>query len=444
MEHSQASVLVGRLGSVAAVSDPTAPTIETQATISALVEAAHLAFAEHRPLLLSPDAIWLTLIHGLAAHLEKSPGNLREQLVLDTFGQTLCVSCDELGWQGLVDRLSERVRDFTQDGVFDLLTPEFSTTGPVERAAFRVGLLKTLSPFFEYQGDTVCGIPQVSLSGSLADWELLRARVEPLAEFGLRWWTPRVVEILDRCVEAFQGLADPGFWQSLYHYENRSGRGPTVSGWLTSLFPYLADGRRNLAPFGSEVSLAMVPDSLASAPFAWNYRGSTFEMQMLGGLTGVGSAQGTLYAQPGWLVRSHDARFDQLANEHDRLQGVARERRLQEAKAERARRLEAEWTELPPALPRFDGVYEEYSPDGQLARLRLYPDKSAEFCSDCSLEGPVGSARGSYQFSEGSLRLECAGLHLTGRVLEDALVVEQSDGWGTRRRLFAFVPADQI
>ncbi|MGE0492155.1 MAG: DUF4419 domain-containing protein [Vulcanimicrobiota bacterium] len=442
VEHSQASVLVSRFGSVAAVSDGGAPTLETQATISALVEAAHLAFAEHRPLLLSPDAIWVTLVHGLAAHIEKSPGNLREQLVLDHFGQTLCVGCDELGWQGLVDRLGERVRDFTQDGVYDLLTPAFSTTGPVERVAFRVGLLKTLSPFFEYQGDTVCGIPQVSLSGSQADWEQLRSRVERLADFGLRWWTPRVVEILDRCVEAFKGVAEPGFWQSLYHYENRSGRGPTVSGWLTSLFPYLADGRRNLAPFGSEVSLSMVPDSMASVPFTWNYRDSSFDMQLLGGLTAVGSAHGTLYAQAGWLVRSHDPRFDQLASEHDRRQEVSRERRLLEAKAERARELELGWARLAPGVPRFDGIYEEYSQEG-LARLRLYPDGTAEFSPDCSLEGPVGGARGRYEFREGTLVLEWAGQKLVGPVLEGAMVLEESDGWGARRRLLAFLPEEQ-
>jgi hypothetical protein len=31
-----------------------------------LIAAAHLAFSQHRPLLLSPDVIWVTIVQGLA------------------------------------------------------------------------------------------------------------------------------------------------------------------------------------------------------------------------------------------------------------------------------------------------------------------------------------------------------------------------------------------
>src|SRR5262245_60151390 len=36
-----------------------------------LASAVHLAFSEHRPLVLSPDVLWITLAEGVAAHIRQ-------------------------------------------------------------------------------------------------------------------------------------------------------------------------------------------------------------------------------------------------------------------------------------------------------------------------------------------------------------------------------------
>src|SRR5690349_296604 len=46
-----------------------------------LLGAVHLAFAEHRPLVLSPDAIWLTIAQGVAQHVRQNAERLRSRLV---------------------------------------------------------------------------------------------------------------------------------------------------------------------------------------------------------------------------------------------------------------------------------------------------------------------------------------------------------------------------
>ncbi len=46
-----------------------------------LIAAAHLAFSEHRPLTLSPDVIWVTIVQGLAQHIQLSPETYRNILV---------------------------------------------------------------------------------------------------------------------------------------------------------------------------------------------------------------------------------------------------------------------------------------------------------------------------------------------------------------------------
>jgi len=46
-----------------------------------LIDAVHTAFAEHRPLTLSPDCIWLALAQGFSHHVTENAETLRPRLV---------------------------------------------------------------------------------------------------------------------------------------------------------------------------------------------------------------------------------------------------------------------------------------------------------------------------------------------------------------------------
>lgn len=60
-----------------------------------LVGAVHAAFTTHRPLCLTPDAIWLTLTQGLAHHINANAERLRSQLVAHQGQLKIVVRCDD-------------------------------------------------------------------------------------------------------------------------------------------------------------------------------------------------------------------------------------------------------------------------------------------------------------------------------------------------------------
>src|SRR6185503_14380397 len=110
--------------------------------------------------------------------------------------------------------------------------------------------------------------------------------------------------VLDRFVEAARGTADRGFWSSFYKSNDESG-GPSTSGWINVLFPYLevrdADGGREVArnefveTWGIEEGgwfrgpgIDRFPSGLARAPFVWEYLGAEIPMELLGGFVGIG------------------------------------------------------------------------------------------------------------------------------------------------------------
>jgi hypothetical protein len=180
----------------------------------AFVDAVGLAFDHHLPLVLSPDDVWLLIAQGFA-------NKEREQT---TNRQRLTVRRDDflLGgqnpWHEVFSDFSRQIRSAIGDSLVEVLVPEFSTTGVVERAAAEVVLMGALKNRFEYEFITLCGIPEIRLLGCPDDWSDLRIRAELLCEAGeLAWWWRNLEPILAEFVKACRGIVNRDFWNSMFN-----------------------------------------------------------------------------------------------------------------------------------------------------------------------------------------------------------------------------------
>ena len=206
-----------------------------------LIEAVHLAFSEHRPLILSPDCIWLTIVQGFAHHLHENAESLRGRIVAHDEKKILTVrteSLDENHWPEMISQFSEQIRRNSDPVLHETLLCNFSTTTPKIRTSFEVALMDAYQRYFEYNAMCVCGIPTVTLEGTPDDWQRMRDRVEVLATFDLAWWTSRLTPILDQFVTTSMGSPDRAFWQAIYkptHFYFTD----SATGWIADLFPYL-------------------------------------------------------------------------------------------------------------------------------------------------------------------------------------------------------------
>ena len=206
-----------------------------------LIEAVHLAFSEHRPLVLSPDCIWLTIVQGFAHHLYENAESLRGRIVAHDERKSLTVrteSLDENNWREMISQVSEQIRRNSDPVLHETLLCNFSTTTPKIRTAFEVALMDAYQRYFEYNVMCVCGIPTVTLEGTPDDWQRIRDRIEVLATFDLEWWTSRLTPILDQFVTTSMGSPDPAFWQAIYK-PTRFYVTDSATGWIADLFPYL-------------------------------------------------------------------------------------------------------------------------------------------------------------------------------------------------------------
>ncbi|MEO6036893.1 MAG: DUF4419 domain-containing protein, partial [Saprospiraceae bacterium] len=108
---------------------------------NAIVVAMVLAYADHRPLVLSPDMIWLLLLQGFGAHIEAHPEQMRHYFVDFEGTKQLQVKRDWIKgdpnnpWENVFEEFSEQIAKNTKDSLARTCLPRFSTTGPVEKAA---------------------------------------------------------------------------------------------------------------------------------------------------------------------------------------------------------------------------------------------------------------------------------------------------------------------
>ncbi len=228
-----------------------------------VVAVAHRAFMDHRPLCLSPDIIWLMICQGVANHVNANAEELRSRFVGHEGKVQISVRRDDFvkgspenPWAEAIEEFTTKVREHI-GSAFDLFQPAFTTTGRVEKAAAAVVLLDAMQSYFDYDMETLCGIPAITLEGTPEDWQTVADRAERFGSLDLEWWLEPLRPVLHQFVAAAQGVVDRPFWQSFYKYQDESG-GPMITGWISALFPYLKDGRTGLA---TKRNPYLMPDS---------------------------------------------------------------------------------------------------------------------------------------------------------------------------------------
>ncbi len=308
-------------------------------TQHAFVKAAHDSFYDHHPLVIRPDDVWFCIAQGFAAHVNQNVEMLRERFVAHDGKKKLIVDRPDflLGqsnpwpevFQAFGDQIGAHVGKLQK-----LVSARFSTTTPIEAAAFDVCVMDVFQGYFDYEILAGCGIPEITVLGTPEDWASMIPRVRHLSEYGLEEWAAALVPVLEKIQKTAAGERDTGFWRSFFRYE--SGSGPAeLTGWILTLFPYLISEieTKRLAPNPylstwaqgwrhadtREESLGLnsldqaqgpgmwnIPGSLASAPVRLEDRMTEAEhtLRLVAGMFGVEQDVETLALSPafGWAV----------------------------------------------------------------------------------------------------------------------------------------------
>jgi len=289
--------------------------------MNGFLRAAHISFDNHLPLTLSPDDIWTAIAHGFAAHVNNHAEELRKQFVSHEGKKRINIRRDEFikgspdnDWMGGFAEFSDKIGECIGKKK-DLLVSSFSTTGVIEKATSEIVLMDTMKRYIDYWCITKCGIPEITLLGTVEDWEQICERALALSEFKCEEWIGALIVVLDEFVKAAKGNVNKSFWQRFYKLNDSSG-GPYITGAINVFFPYI--GKDASKPnthmstwqedkiiwFGGGPATYEIPMGLSLVPFTWDYYGRELPMQFIGGFVGTSQDQETLAVKPalGWAV----------------------------------------------------------------------------------------------------------------------------------------------
>lgn len=211
------------------------------------------AYATHQSVTLSPDMIWLVISQGFARYVNAHAEKLRPKLVSHEGKMNLAIMTEkdllseEIDWPSLINDFASQIGKHTKDGIAETITSDFTTTGPVERVASQITLMESVKSYFEYNSFRItCGIPSITLQGTVEDWQRVLDKAKQLKQYRLNTWINKLEPILQEFVQAADGHPNQAFWKSMVKKETvdvlRGGacspNKPTeFDGWILKFFP---------------------------------------------------------------------------------------------------------------------------------------------------------------------------------------------------------------
>jgi hypothetical protein len=283
------------------------------------------AYAEHRPFTLSPDMMWLLICQGFSNHVNANSEKLRSLFVNFSGKTSLVVKNNKINlddpnspWQEVFPEFDKQIAEFTGPEITNALTADFSTTTPATKIASQITTLAAFKSYFEYIVIIIgCGIPQVTLEGTPADWQKVLDKTQLLRKYELGWWIDAITPVLQNIVAASKGKKDQAFWQAMfkYHTIDRYMARTTMDGWIVKFFPYDKNGRRlGLDTLSSGVNL---PDEIVKVDLTYikgdgagNFE--TTPLELWAGFVGLkqNSKDFNLRPEIGWIIRKKDPKLD--------------------------------------------------------------------------------------------------------------------------------------
>ncbi|CAG8448487.1 10119_t:CDS:1 [Diversispora eburnea] len=280
-------------------SNPTS-IIRDNATQHGFTSAIIHAYTLHQHLRFSPDDVWLTVAQGVGKHILINAERFRN-IFFDHEGQKgVTVEARDIikpvnksfkdDWLQAVARLSDDIdKRVKKVDLKKHLECNFSTSTNASITASKIILLEAMKKGFSYELRGGCGIPKVTLDGTLEDWLKLQEKVAKIRDFGLGldFWLDRLKPVIAQFVSTYKGDVDEKFW-SMAVFEvpyNSYEATPCWDGWISAFFPHNKSGSEIKK---NQIIPNEIPSGLVYVPFDLIVvQGDIFKLNFAAGFFGA-------------------------------------------------------------------------------------------------------------------------------------------------------------
>ena len=303
------------------------------------------AYANHHPIKLSPDMIWLLISQGFGRYVNAHAEKMRPLFVSHSGKEDLVVLAQsdllsgKADWGKLINDFSVQIEKNTKTDIAKTITADFTTTTPAERIASQVTLMESMKSYFEPIAIlVVCGIPNITIEGTPDDWQRVIEKTKNLQSYKIGTWLNDLEPILNEFVKAAEGKPRQEFWQNIVKKKkidelNRGGCSLTkptiIDGWILKFFPDKDGHTPDSVP-----PLKNMPDEYVRTGFKYKIlapNGSVLketQMELFAGFIGaqIDRRKKLITPKIGWLARVAETEQDSLKylkKENDERGGIS-------------------------------------------------------------------------------------------------------------------------
>jgi hypothetical protein len=249
---------------------------------SSLIQGLILAYKNHYPITITPDMIWILILQGFSRFMEKYAEQMREKFVNFTGKKDLKVerlqyspySATKEVWDGIMKEFVEKIGKNVGQETVDNLECNFSTTSPAALVTSQVSIMSAMKQYFTYRvlmGG--CGISNITLEGSIQDWEKIKSKLDFLSTKGLEWYTQHLIPIINNFIETKKYYSAKGklsddlieFWKRMIRLKGKGDMYDPhiINGWIVNFIPNLLNEKPEVY---EELYETNIPDQIISCP----------------------------------------------------------------------------------------------------------------------------------------------------------------------------------
>jgi hypothetical protein len=140
----------------------------------------NLAFANHGSMVLTPDDVFTCISQQFSKYVKKNSELLRDLFVEHKDKLKLEIKMDPVNYEVFTDQIVDAITQHTKGDVTNLLAGNFSTSTKFDDTLNCLGIMSTMKNYFAYSIRECCGLPQIHFTGTVQDWEQLRAKTRLL------------------------------------------------------------------------------------------------------------------------------------------------------------------------------------------------------------------------------------------------------------------------
>jgi len=261
------------------------------------------AYNYHHNLILRPDDFWVAILTQLSFYVNARAEQLRDKFVdfqekkeLIVYGGGTLLTAD---YDSLVDQLTQQIAaNLKDDSIRSWVIPQFSTTKPGDQMVCGIVLMSIVQKYFSYKMSLLCGIPNITLLGTVEDYKILSQKVDRLLEFqiagddSMKKWHTMLQFVCTNLIASKMDFPDKKFWQCICSYIG-NGSGPRfLSGWISTFCVFNETGQwqgshlvkcKPLSKKFVKLDTNDIPSGIVNVPLSIDDNGTQIETRMLAG-----------------------------------------------------------------------------------------------------------------------------------------------------------------